>query len=167
MWEQSVRNLEGPSRDGVLLVARVLLASLFLIAGFDKATNLPHATAFMATTHAPLPAVAAAISAAVELAGGAALLFGLWTRWAALLFAVYVPITAFIGHPYWLASGAAHDNMLFHFWKNIALCGGFLLLYLEGPGRLSFDDVFEQGLRDLHASEGNRTPAAYPVRRTD
>lgn len=162
-----MRTLEGPSRDAVLLIARVLLASLFLIAGFDKATNLPHATAFMATTHAPLPEVAAAIAAAVELAGGSALLFGLWTRWAALLFAVYVPITAFIGHPYWLVSGAPHDNMLFHFWKNIALCGGFLLVYLEGPGRFSFDDVFDKGLHDLHASEGNRSAASYPVRRTD
>ena len=64
-------------------------------------------------------------------------------------------------------AGAPHDNMLFHFWKNIALCGGFLLLYLEGAGRFSFDDVFEKGLNDLHASEGNRTPAAYPARRID
>ena len=151
--------VQGRSRDGVLLAARVLLASLFLISGFD---NLPAATAFMATTHAPLPSVTAAISAAVELAGGAAICFGLLTRLAAVLFVIYIPITAFIGHPYWLVSGAPHDNMLFHFWKNIALCGGFLLLAAEGPGRFSFDDVFNVGLRDLHESTHVPSNQAVP-----
>ena len=154
--------VQGRWRDTVLLVARVLLASLFLITGFDKATNLPAATAFMATTQAPLPAVTAAISAAIELAGGAAICFGLLTRLAALLFVIYVPITAFIGHPYWLVTGAPHDNMLFHFWKNIAICGGFLLLAAEGPGRFSFDDVFNVGLRDLHGSTHTPAPRTIP-----
>ena len=154
--------IEGRSRDAALLVARILLASLFLISGFDKATNLPAATAFMATTNAPLPEVTAAIAAAIELAGGAAIAFGLLTRLAALLFFIYVPITAFIGHPYWLVTGAAHDNILFHFWKNIALAGGFLVLAVEGPGRFSFDDVFSVGLKDLQESTHTPAPRTVP-----
>ena len=145
--------LGGRLRDVVLLVARVLLASLFIISGFDKATNLPAATAYMATTNTPLPEFFAAAAAAIEFAGGSALVFGAATRLVAPLFVLYVFLTAVIGHPYWTVSGTAHDNILFHFWKNIAICGGFLLLFVEGAGRYSLDHMFHTGLQDLHASE--------------
>lgn len=155
--------VRGTARDAVLLAARILLASLFLIAGFDKATNLPAATAFMATSNVPLPELYASIAAAIELAGGAALVFGMVTQIVAPLFVVYVFLTAVIGHPYWTVVGPAHDNMLFHFWKNIAICGGFLLLAMEGAGTWSIDHQVITGLKDLHAS--TPTPATRTVRR--
>lgn len=145
-------SLQGHSRDTALLVARLLMASLFLLAGFDKATNLSAATAYMATTRAPMPEVAAALAAAVELGGGIAIASGLMTPIVAALFVIYVPITAFFGHPYWTVSGTPYDNMLFHFWKNIAIAGGFLLLAVEGAGRYSLDGMLASGLRELHAS---------------
>lgn len=154
--------LDGRSRDAVLLVARTLLALLFLIAGFDKATNLSAATAYMATTRAPMPEVAAAIAAALELGGGAAILVGGMTRLVALIFVIYLPLTAFIGHPYWTVSGEAYNNMLFHFWKNIAICGGFMMLAIDGAGRYSLDFMFETGLRDLKASERVRPHRMVP-----
>ena len=157
--------LSGRARDIILLVARVLLASLFVISGFDKATNLPAATAYMATTNTPLPEFFAAAAAAIEFAGGSALAFGAATRLVAPLFVVYVFLTAIIGHPYWtVPAGTAHDNILFHFWKNIAICGGFLLLFLEGAGRYSLDHMFHTGLQDLHESEHKPAQPASSAR---
>jgi putative oxidoreductase len=46
---------------------------------------------------------------------------------------------AFIGHRYWTMSGAtAFDNMI-HFYKNISIVGGLLLLYVTGAGKYSID----------------------------
>ena len=48
--------------------------------------------------------------------------------------AFYTVATAMVGHNFWDATDAAvqHD-MVIHFWKNIAIAGGFLLLPSPAP----------------------------------
>ena len=126
-------------KDVVILVARILLMVLFVMFGWSKLTGFAGTVAYMTSTGAPAPELSAVIAVVMELGVGVALLVGFFTRPLALLLAVYTLGTAIIGHHYWNMTGAMqYDNMI-HFYKNIAIIGGLLLMLVTGPGKYSFD----------------------------
>ena len=126
-------------RDEAILVARILLAVLFLVFGWGKLTNYAGAAAYMAQTGAPLPSVAAVVAIVVEVFVALAIVLGAWTRPLALLLALYTLGTGLIAHHFWTMEGAARYGNAINFYKNISIIGGFLLLYVTGPGRYSVD----------------------------
>lgn len=65
---------------------------------------------------------------AVEVAAGLALVFGWQLRWFALAAATFLLADAFIAHGFWAATPQALRNQVLHFFKNLALAGGFVLL---------------------------------------
>lgn len=66
------------------------------------------------------------LSGIALLTGGIALLFGIYTRWAAIgLFLVLVPITITIQ----LGNGIFHGPL----WKNVALFGGLVFFIINNP----------------------------------
>lgn len=123
----------------LLLLARVLLVVLFLKSGVPKLINFSGTVAYMGSVGAPLPAVAAAIAVFMEVPVAIALLLGFQTRLLALLLAIYTIATGLIGHAYWTMTGAEQANNMIHFYKNVAIAGGFLALCAAGAGRFSFD----------------------------
>ncbi|CAB3769305.1 DoxX family protein [Paraburkholderia solisilvae] len=126
-------------RDAILLVARVLMMVLFVVFGWSKLTGFSAAEAYMATTGAPVPAVAATIAVVMELGVGIALAVGVFTRPLALLLALYTLGTALIGHHFWTQTGMEQYVNMINFYKNISIIGGLLLLVVTGPGRYSID----------------------------
>ncbi|WCM24644.1 DoxX family protein [Paraburkholderia bryophila] len=126
-------------KDGIILVARVLLMVLFVMFGWSKLTGFSGTVAYMTSSGAPVPELSAVIAVVMELVVGIALLVGFFTRPLALLLAVYTLGTAIIGHHYWNMTGAMqYDNMI-HFYKNISIIGGLLLLAVTGAGKYSID----------------------------
>jgi putative oxidoreductase len=126
-------------KDTVILVARILLMVLFVMFGWSKLTGFSGTVAYMTSTGAPAPGLSAAIAVVMELVVGIALLVGFYTRPLALLLALYTLGTAIIGHHYWNMTGAVqYDNMI-HFYKNISIMGGLLLLCVTGAGKYSID----------------------------
>jgi putative oxidoreductase len=123
----------------VLLIGRVLLAGMFLRSGFGKLTNLDGTTTYMANHHLPAPFVFAVLAGLVEFFGSALVLLGFKTRYAALLMALFTLVAAFIGHPFWSVAPPDYANQLSHFLKDITIIGGFLVLFVAGPGALSID----------------------------
>jgi putative oxidoreductase len=126
-------------RDGLILIARMLLMILFVISGWAKLTNFSHTVAYMASEAVPLPSLAAGIAVFMEFFVGIALVFGFYTRPLALLFTLFVLGTALIGHHYWTMTGAARAANLLHFYKNLSIIAGFLLLSVTGAGKYSVD----------------------------
>jgi len=126
-------------RDGGIVVARILLVLLFLIRGWDKMNNISGTMDYFAGVGLQLTGVAVVIAVVVELVFGVAILLGVFTRPLALLLAVYTIVTALIGHHYWTLTGGAQVNNLIHFYKNVGIVGGFILLYVTGPGKYSID----------------------------
>jgi putative oxidoreductase len=118
----------------ILLLARILMAIIFLLAGFGKLTDISGTAAYFGSYGLPMPTVAAVISGLIELLGGLAILVGFQTRIAAWVLAVFCVATALIAHTGW-----ADMNQMIHFQKNLAMAGGFLVLALHGPGALSID----------------------------
>jgi uncharacterized membrane protein YphA (DoxX/SURF4 family) len=75
------------------------------------------------------------VSIAVHLLGGAAILIGFMTRWAAALLILLCLGTAFGVH---LPAGNM-DNMM-NFYKNLVMAGGFFYVINFGAGAISFDE---------------------------
>ena len=116
------------------LVARVLMAYIFIVAGWGKVTAYQATAAYM--EFMGVPAALLPMTILVELGGGLALLFGFQARFAALGLAVFSLITAFLFH------GSAEDGI--NFMKNLAMTGGLFFLMLHGAGRFSLDHVIEK-----------------------
>jgi len=126
-------------KDAVILLARILLMILFLSAGWGKLTHFAATSQYIASTGAPFPDVATCIAIFMELAVGTALVVGFWTRPLALLMAVFTLAAACLGHHYWTMTGSARSGNFIHFYKDISIIGGLLLLAATGPGRYSLD----------------------------
>jgi putative oxidoreductase len=125
--------------DEVVLAARILLVVLFLVFGWGKLTDYSGTVGYMAQTGAPMPEISALVAIVIELFVSIAVVLGAWTRPLAVLLAVYVLATAFIGHHYWTMTGADQYANMTNFYKNISIMGGFLLLYITGAGKYSVD----------------------------
>ena len=122
-----------------LLVARVLMALMFLGGGFEKFTHLDGTLGYMASAGMPAFAPLVLAAGALELGGGLLLIVGWQARWAALALAAFTVIASFMFHRFWtLPQGQELVQMLF-FMKNMAVAGGLLFVFAFGPGTMSLD----------------------------
>ena len=131
-----VKNLvQGPQSDALIsLIARVLMAYIFIMAGWGKITAYSATVGYMESMG--VPGMMLPLTILIEFGGGLALLFGFQARFAALGLAVFSFITAFLFH------GSAEDAI--NFMKNMAMTGGLLFLMLHGAGKFSVDHVIEK-----------------------
>jgi putative oxidoreductase len=128
--------------DAALLLARIALAAIFLYSGYGKLTNPAGFSTYLVNHGFPagLSYPLALLAGLIEAFGGLAILAGFQTRYAALLLALFTLVAALIGHRFWeITDAAQRGNQLIHFWKNIAMIGGFLALYVAGAGAFSVD----------------------------
>jgi putative oxidoreductase len=123
----------------ILLLARILIAIIFLMGGFRKLTHLDDTAKYMADHHLPAAFFFAVLAGLVEFFGSLFVLLGFKSRYAALLMALFTLVAAFIGHPFWSVPAEEVRNQTIHFWKDITILGGFLVLFVSGPGALSID----------------------------
>jgi putative oxidoreductase len=125
--------------DELILAARLLLATLFLIFGWRKLRDYSGTVSQLVQLGAPMPSVAAAVATFMELPVALAVAVGVFTRLSGLLMSFYALGTALIGHRYWSATGADRVESMDGFYKDLSIMGGFLLLYIVGAGRYSVD----------------------------
>jgi putative oxidoreductase len=115
-------------------LGRLLLSAVFIWAGIGKLMDPAGTAGYFAHVNIPAPAVAVWIAIIIELIGGLMILVGFQTRWAALVLAIFCVITGFGVH---LPVGDL-ANMT-HFYKNLAMAGGFLYVFAFGAGTWSVD----------------------------
>lgn len=84
--------------NAALLVARLLLAFLFLSSGFSVLGDIAGTAAYFSSLGFPAPTLVAWATCLFEIVAGALVLIGLQTRVAALLLAAFCVAAAFIGH---------------------------------------------------------------------
>ncbi len=127
-----------PNRDISLLAARILLAALYLLSGFSKLTTFDGSVQYAAAHNLPFPVIGIVIAIIVELPLAILLVLGWQTRLLAWIFAIYTVAAALFFHNFWAVTDAAqHGNQFIHFWKNIAIAGGYLALAGAGSGRFA------------------------------
>ena len=125
--------------DVVILAARLLLATLFLIFGWRKLRDLSGTVSQLARLGVPIPVLAAAVAIFMELPVAFAVAVGAFTRPSAALLVSYTLGTSLIEHRYWTTKGADQLASMEGFYKNLSIMGGFLLLYISGAGKYSID----------------------------
>ena len=114
------------------LLGRILLATIFVLAGLNKISGYEGTVAYMASQGVPgelLPLVIA-----LEVGGGIAIVAGLLTRLTALALAGFCIASALLFH-----FQLADQTQFVMFFKNFAMAGGFLILAANGPGAWSLD----------------------------
>jgi putative oxidoreductase len=125
--------------DALILAARLLLATLFLIFGWRKLRDYSGTVNQLVQLGVPLPTLGAGVATFMELPVAFAVLVGAFTCPSALLMFLYTLGTALIGHRYWTLTGADQVATMDGFYKNLSIMGGFLLLSVTGAGKYSID----------------------------
>lgn len=131
-----------PTDSLVIFIARLALAILFLWGGAMKLLGYGGFVSYLHSKGVPYAAYATIVATAIELLGGIALVLGVRTRSVAFVLAVYAIVTAILGHDFWnMTQASLQQDAVVHFWKNVAIAGGFLLLTVTGAGRASVDGL--------------------------
>ena len=133
-----VDGMAASNSDVILLIGRIFLGWIFVRSGYEKIFDIP---AYAATFSARgLPTFLAYIAVPAEFFGGIALILGLATRYLVLVMVIFMLVATFSSHRYWeftdVAVRRAQDSS---FYKNIAMLGGLLFLFVGSPGRFSID----------------------------
>jgi putative oxidoreductase len=115
-------------------IGRVFIGLPFMMSGLSKLAAYGTTTAMIAAAGLPLPPLAFAVAAVVELGGGLLLVFGYQVRPVALALAVFSLATAVSFH-----SDFADQNQMFHFLKNVMIAGGLLQIVAFGAGAISIE----------------------------
>jgi len=119
----------------IVLVARILIAQVFLLTALAGSPT----AGYLTSLGVPSPAFWSAIAIAVEWIAGFSLIFGVATRYGALLAILYVIVATALAHRYWEYPQAQQVAQYTNFIKNLAIIGGLLLLFVQGAGRFSID----------------------------
>jgi len=120
-------------QDISMLLGRVFLSLIFIVSGFNKITDYAGTQGYMESMG--VPALMLPLVIILELLGGIAILIGFKTRIVALLFIGFNVISALLLH-----SDFGDQTQTTMFMKNIAIAGGFLLLFAQGAGAYSIDN---------------------------
>ena len=114
------------------VLGRIFLSTIFLIEGINKIFNYESTIEYMENFSVPeylaIPAII------VEILFPLLLVVGYQTKISALVLAMFTLATALIFH-----TDFANQMQLISFLKNIAIAGGFLIIFVYGPGKYSLD----------------------------
>jgi putative oxidoreductase len=124
------------------LVGRLLIAFIFIFAGYGKITGFEGTVGYIASKGLPLPQLAAVGAIIVELGGGLMLVAGWKARWAAAALFVFTALAALIFHNFWAVpadQAMMAQNQMIHFMKNVSMMGGLLYVIVHGSGPLSVE----------------------------
>jgi putative oxidoreductase len=114
--------------DVLVLVGRILFASLFLFSAVSHLTRTAMMAAYTTSKGVPAAVPATIGSGLVILAGGLSVTLGVWADLGALLLTAFVFSTAVLMHQFWKESEAqAQQAEMTHFLKDVALGGAGLM----------------------------------------
>lgn len=124
-------------QDQFLLLARVLAGWIFLSSGWGKVMNWSGFADRLISQEVPTPLAYAA--PLIEFVGGLALVLGFGARYAALALVAFTIAATWTSHRFWIFPIEQKQAQSTQFWKNVAIIGGLLALFVSGPGRFSLD----------------------------
>ena len=117
-------------------IGRILLSALFLIEGIGKISMQEDVIMYMEDYGVPeilfIPAVI------LEILFPLLLIVGYKTKLSALIMALFTLTVAIIFH-----TNFSEEMQVIFFLKDIAIAGGFMIIIVYGPGKISLDHYFK------------------------
>ena len=131
------------SEDIALLVARLLLAIMFMASALDKFRLDPVELRQIASLHLPAPRAIERLTGVFETVAVAALVFGIYARVAAVALALFVAFVSLMFVRFWSFDGPPDMRSMLRniFLGNVAVIGGLLYVAVLGAGGFAFVDV--------------------------
>lgn len=126
----------------VAFFGRLMLALMFLVAGVGKFSNLAGTDAMIQKVG--MPAGLALPTAIFEVVGGLAIALGVFTRLFSILLAGFCLLTAILYH-----NNFGDPMQAAMFMKNVAIAGGFLVLFAQSHMVWSYDAMRERRRADI------------------
>ena len=124
----------------LLLIARILLAVMFLASGWSALSNIAGTSEYFAGLGLGPPTLLAWGVGLFELITGALLVVGFQTRAVAVVLALFTLASTYLGH---FGQGGDDPAAVFMhtqaLLKDIAVAGGLIALAVQGAGKLSVD----------------------------
>tara|TARA_Y100001970_G_C13861600_1_gene664388 strand:+ start:18 stop:389 length:372 start_codon:yes stop_codon:yes gene_type:complete len=118
------------------LIGRIFISLVFLIAGFGKIFSYENTIDYMESFGVPgyllIPAII------VEILFPLLVIIGYKTKSSALILALFSLLLALVFH-----TDFSNQMQLMSFLKNLALSGGFLIVFINGAGKFSIDQRFK------------------------
>lgn len=130
--------------DPLMLLGRILLGGIFVVSGYGKLMGLAAFAASLEKHGVPFASILAPVGASVEFFGGLVIVLGIDVRYVALLMVAFVIVATLISHRFWEVQGAARAAQTINFSKNVAIIGGFVLLYAAGGGRFAVERLWRR-----------------------
>ena len=129
------RGVGEPAASALTLAARLAITAEFVIAALGKSFGWSGQAAYMAGQGMTFitPLLAAAL--VIEAVGSVCLVTGWRAREAAAVMCVYLGIVSVRLHGFWHMSGDIAGANQTHFFKNLGMMGGLLMIAVYGPGR--------------------------------
>ena len=115
---------------------RVLLSILFLVEGIGKISMQEDVIMYMEDYGVPEILLVPAII--LEILFPLLLIIGYRTKWAASVMALFTFTVAIIFH-----TNFSEGMQMILFLKDIAIAGGFMIIIVYGPGKISLDHYFK------------------------
>lgn len=123
----------------LVIIGRVLLALMFVYAGFGKLTNIEGTAGYIASGGLPMASVLAVVVGLLELLGGLAIAVGFQARWAALALGVFTLAASLLFHKFWAVPADQAFVQQLMFMKNLSVAGGLFIVAALGAGPMSVD----------------------------
>lgn len=126
-------------KSPLVLVGRLLLALMFVLAGFSKLGGIEGTAAYIASAGLPMATALAVIVGLLELVGGIAIMLGYHARWAALALGLFTLAASLLFHNFWSMPADKAFVQQLMFMKNLSVAGGLFVVAALGAGALSLD----------------------------
>ena len=114
------------------VLGRIFLSAIFIINGIGKIFHYEGTIQYMENFNVPGNLIIPAII--VEILFPILLIIGYYTKFSALVLSLFTLVLAVIFH-----TDFSNQMQLMSFLKNIAIAGGFLIIFVYGPGKYSLD----------------------------
>jgi putative oxidoreductase len=119
------------------VLGRILISAIFIPAGVTKALNFAKTAQMMAGKGLPLPELLLVLTILIETGGGLMLLLGIYARFTALVYFVWLIPVTLVFHRFWGIDPAQVQGQYINFMKNVAIMGGMATIMAAGSGPLS------------------------------
>jgi uncharacterized membrane protein YphA (DoxX/SURF4 family) len=136
--------------DILLVIGRVLFALIFINSGIAHLTKLEAMTGYAQYKKVPAAKLSVIVTGLMLVVGGLYIALGVYADLGALLLAIFLVASAFMMHNFWTIEDAqAKQNESISFFKNLALAGAALIIFVMVGTGVDFGPSITEGLFNL------------------
>ncbi len=129
--------IDPPMAAWILLLARILIAFVFLVSGIHKAVWYQKAVDEFKDDGVPLIPISLPATVLLHVGGAVCLILGIYTELAGLILAIHTAVATYMVHGFWRFEGIERLIRSRVFSANLGVIGGLLYIAALGPGPIA------------------------------